>query len=364
MILLVAGTRPEIVKLASVYVEMNRLSLKPKWLWTNQQPELGMQTFASLGMKPEFEAPVRRKSGGLMELMEELTITLRMAYEKLKPDLVMTQGDTLTTAVASQLAFLNRTKLAHVEAGLRSWDITQPWPEEACRIWVDSIADLHFCPTAGSALNVTGDHVYVTGNTGIDATRLVKKRRITRRRYAMVTMHRRENALAVTDVCLAIRSLVRDRVLPYVVWPVHPNPIVSDVVPKLLGEEPNVELMDPVDYATMVNLVRHADLVLTDSGGLQEECLALSTPCLVMRETTERPEGVECGGAKLVGADPQRIVGWATWLMENPDERKRMRQALNPYGDGKAGQRIALACEAVLDGKQPRRKVVQWAGVR
>jgi len=361
MILVVAGTRPEIIKLAPVYAALRKARLEPEWLFTGQQADLARPTFGVFDMIPEYEYTLTRPKGTLTELNALLANVMQEALDDLNPQMVIVQGDTLSAAVGAQQAFLGGVKVGHVEAGLRSWDVMSPFPEEASRVWIDAVADYKFAPTAQAATTLSGN-VYVTGNTGIDALAMVKRTRPRKGSYAVVTLHRRENALSVRNICQAVKQLAQDRVFDYIVWPVHPNPIVRDVVPKYMKNIRNVELIEPLPYDEMVNLVRNSRMLLTDSGGLQEEALALDVPCLVMRAETERPEGIAAGGARLVDRDRNKIVGWAKWIMSDQSEWDAMAQAPNPYGDGKAAERIAAVCKAVLGNQCVKPEVANWDG--
>lgn len=358
-IALVAGTRPEVIKLAPVYAELKRRKMNPFWVFTGQQKDLGPDAFVPFRMHPEVVIDLDRKGGSLTELMAALAEALDDTFRTLEPDMVIVQGDTLSAAVAAQQAFLAGIDTAHVEAGLRSWDVFSPYPEEACRVWIDAVADFKFAPTKGAAATLSGN-VWVTGNTVVDAVNMVKHESKRKGSYAVVTMHRRENSNDVFKVIEAVKRLAKTRVFDYIVWPVHPNPSFREVVPPRLRGITNVEITEPLRYDDMVNLVSGAKMLLTDSGGLQEEALALNVPCLVMRKETERPEGILVGGARLVGCDETKLVSWATWLMENPDDWQAMADAPNPYGDGKAAQRIATVIEGRLKNRKVRPESVTW----
>lgn len=361
MIALVAGTRPEIIKLAPVYADMKRRRLDPVWVYTGQSPDLAAETFDVFGMKPEVAIDLGRQDGSLGELNTLLSMRLDFAFKSLEPQMVVVQGDTLSAAVGAQVAFLSEIPTAHVEAGLRSYDVNSPYPEEACRVWIDAVATLKFAPTRRAAATLTGK-TYVTGNTVMDALDMVKPQAKRDGRYAVVTMHRRENAADVNRVCEAVKDLAKARIFDYIVWPVHPNPAVRDVVPAKMKSVRTVECIEPLPYDQMVNLVRNSKLLLTDSGGLQEEALALCVPCLVLRKETERPEGVTAGGARIVGTDRDKIVGWTKWLMSNEEEWMGMATAPNPYGDGKAARRISLGIKAYLEGRAPDPRWTTWEG--
>jgi UDP-N-acetylglucosamine 2-epimerase (non-hydrolysing) len=364
MILVVAGTRPEVIKLAPVYVKLRARGLETKWLFTGQQADIGQSAFDPFRMHPELAYELERPTGTLTELNALLATIMRDTIGDEMPEMVVVQGDTLTAAAAAQAAFLARIPLAHVEAGLRSWDTSSPYPEEACRVWIDAVADLKFAPTIQASMTLSGDGVWVTGNTVIDALKMIRPTPPRKGSYAVVTMHRRENLHAVRQVCSAIRELARDRVFDYIVWPVHPNPDVRVPVVNAMKGLRNVEIVSPLAYDVMVNLVRGAKMLLTDSGGLQEEALALGVPCLVMRNETERPEGVAAGGARLVGTDASKIVGWSKWIMDDHDEWERMATAPNPYGDGRAADRIAAVCKGQIEGRPVHTQMGNWKGAR
>lgn len=363
-VLLIAGTRPEVIKLAPVYLQMKKIGLNAQWLFTGQQKDIALQTFQSFGMTPEYNFTMERESGSLPELFWMLGREMETVLEGTRPEMVVVQGDTLSAAVGAQQAFLNKTKLAHVEAGLRSWDIQSPFPEEAARIWIDAVADLRFAPTQQAAMTLPPGRTWITGNTEIDAMKLIRSKRLRTGRYAVVTLHRRENAESVEEICMAVREIAQARIFDNIIWPVHPNPAVRTVVPRYMVDLPNVELVQPLPYDQMLNVLRHATMVLTDSGGIQEQALGLNVPCLVLRKETERPEGVQAGGAKLVGCERTRISGWIRWLMENPDEWQAMADAPNPYGDGRAAERIAMVCKADLEGREVMEKLANWQGAQ
>lgn len=361
MILLVAGTRPEIIKLAPVYRQMKKRGMEPRWLFTGQHTDIGLATFQALGLEPEYQYQLDRQAGDLTELMALLANALQEALRDLQPQLVLVQGDTLTTLAGAQQAFLAKIPVGHVEAGLRSWDLKSPFPEEACRVMVDTIADLKFAPTKQASMTVTGQ-VWVTGQTEIDAARMIEDRRIrpAGERYVVATTHRRENMDELLQIASGIAMVANSGTVDKVIWPVHPG--VAKHAEMAVKYVPNVELTDPLPYDEMVNLVRYASLVMTDSGGLQELSVALGVPVLVLRQETERPEGIDAGGARLVGTDPKKIAGWAAWLLQDPEEWKQMANARNPYGDGCAAERIMMICKAYLEGRTVNDRIANWAG--
>jgi UDP-N-acetylglucosamine 2-epimerase (non-hydrolysing) len=295
-------------------------------------------------------------------LTARLLTGLGEAMDAEKPDRVIVQGDTATAMVGALTAYYRKVPVSHVEAGLRSGDIYQPWPEEVNRRIVAPIADQHFAPTetAAAALrreNIDPATIHVTGNTVIDALHATRARidadatlaqgldeiaaRFARRRLILVTTHRRENfGDGMKGIASAIaRIAARDDVA--LLFPVHPNPNVVSVMDEMLGDRPNVARIDPLDYPHFIRALGMAELVLTDSGGVQEEAPALGKPVLVMRETTERPEGIAAGTAKLVGTDPDRIVSEISTLLDDDAAYSAMARAHNPFGDGQASARIA-----------------------
>ena len=281
-----------------------------------------------------------------------------------RPDWVIVQGDTTTVASVALSAYYCQTKVAHVEAGLRTNDKWQPFPEEINRRVAGAIADLHFAPTQAAKSNllregIAEDSVIVTGNTSIDSLQFIASK-ISRSdvdadpgdsvahagdgKMILVTAHRRENfGLPLENICKAIRTLATAYPEVEIVYPVHMNPLVLEPVHRMLSGLPNVKLAEPADYVRMVQLMSRSCLVLTDSGGIQEEAPALGKPVLVMRNVTERPEGIEAGVAKLVGTDAERIAGEVRTLLEDRGEYEKMRTGINPYGDGRAGNRIVRA---------------------
>ena len=277
-----------------------------------------------------------------------------------RPDYVVVQGDTTTVAATSLASHYSGIAVAHVEAGLRTHDKWQPFPEETNRKVADAIADIHFAPTESARSNllregISQNSIFVTGNTVIDALQTIVSMSPPSKisslakspagssddRLLLVTAHRRENfGSPMENICHAISRLARHFPEVRVVFPVHPNPAVRGTVGKMLSGIENIIMIDPLDYVSMVHLMNASHLVLTDSGGIQEEAPALNKPVLVMREVTERPEGIEAGIARLVGTEPDSIVNAVQILLENPCEYNRMRGAINPYGDGKASSRI------------------------
>ena len=359
-VLSVFGTRPEAIKMAPVVRALRAAPAQFESLVcvTAQHRAMLDQVLDVFDLKADADldlmVPGQSPAGIVAGVLEGLPPLIR----RLRPDIVLVQGDTMTTLAAAFAAFLERVPTGHVEAGLRTGDRWQPFPEEMNRILTSRIAALHFAPTAASrdALLAEGTpaaDVYLTGNTVIDALlQTVRPDYRFRtpalaalepgRRVVLITAHRRESFGApLRSVCAAVRELAGRFPDLQFVLPVHPNPQVKATVEELLCDLPAMHLIEPVDYEEFVHLLARADLVLTDSGGVQEEAPSLGKPVLVLREVTERPEGVAAGTARVVGTGQDRIVAAASELLTSPEAYARMANAVNPYGDGHAGEHIA-----------------------
>ncbi len=361
-VLVIFGTRPEAIKLFPL---IHALRADPAFdtrvVVTGQHRDMLDQVLDFAGIVPDVDCRVMTAGQSLDALTARLLDALGTVLDAERPDRVIVQGDTATAMVAALAAYYRKVPVAHVEAGLRSGDIHHPWPEEVNRRIVGTIADLHFAPTrtAADALlaeNVPPGRVHVTGNTVIDALHLAQARiaadpartqaldalatRFAGKRTILVTTHRRENfgdGMAAIARAIA-RIAARDDV--GVVFPVHPNPQVREPMQAMLGDHPRIALIDPQDYPHFVRLLGLCHLVLTDSGGVQEEAPGLGKPVLVMRETTERPEGIVAGTARLIGADEDRIVDEVARLLDDAAAYAAMARAHNPFGDGQASARI------------------------
>lgn len=361
-ILSIFGTRPEAVKMAPVVKELERTpGVESLVCVTAQHRQMLDQVLDLFEIKPDVDLDLMAPNQSLAELTARVFTHLDPVLTDLKPDWILVQGDTTTVMSAALLAYYHRVKVGHVEAGLRTGDKWQPFPEEVNRQVTSVTADLHFAPTKWSRENllrenIPGEKIVVTGNTVIDALHWVSQKPYhiselgipsSDVRLITVTAHRRENfGKPLESICQALRQLADqygDTV--HIVYPVHLNPNVQEPVKRLLGGISNITLLDPLDYLPMVHLMKHSTLVLTDSGGLQEEAPGLGVPVLVLREVTERPEAVEAGTVKLVGTDNESIVSAACLLLDNPVEYSLMARAVNPYGDGQAAERIV---EAIL----------------
>jgi UDP-N-acetylglucosamine 2-epimerase len=365
-ILLVVGTRPEAIKLAPLYLELRRsATISAAVCSAGQHREMLTPVWEFFGIVPEFTLDVMTPGQSLPELTARLLLRLDFVYRDARPDVVAVQGDTTTTMTAALAACYRQIRVAHVEAGLRSFDRRAPYPEEINRTVTTRCADYHFVPTERARRNlaregVSREHTWVVGNTVIDA--LLYARHATRgvepadadpqlasvdftRPVVLVTGHRRENFGApLARVCEALRQLAAMHDVE-IVYPVHLNPRVGQAVSAALGSCPNIHLLSPLSYPAMVVLMDRARIILTDSGGIQEEAPSLGKPVLVLRDVTERPEGVACGAARLVGTSTSRIVSEAAALLGDPLAYQRMASAANPYGDGQASARIRQVLE-------------------
>jgi UDP-N-acetylglucosamine 2-epimerase (non-hydrolysing) len=363
-ILSIFGTRPEAVKMAPVVQELKRTSgIESRVCVTAQHREMLDQVLTLFNIQPDVDLDLMQPDQSLAELSARIFAELDGILEGLHPDWVLVQGDTTTAAIAALLAYYRRIRVGHVEAGLRTHDKWQPFPEEINRRVAGVVADLHFAPTEWARRNllkegIPGGMIVVTGNPVIDALQAVARQapplEVTgilesldlagnNRRLVLVTAHRRENfGSPLENICLALRDLAARGDLE-IVYPVHLNPNVQEPVRRLLSGVPHVTLLQPLEYLPMVHLLKKAALVLTDSGGIQEEAPAFGIPVLVLREVTERPEGVKAGVLKLVGTERGRIVRAAARLLDDPQAYARMARAVNPFGDGKAAGRIVNA---------------------
>jgi UDP-N-acetylglucosamine 2-epimerase (non-hydrolysing) len=370
-VLTVLGTRPEAVKVAPIIQELARRGrrVESRICVTAQHRDMLDQVLRLFDIQPDYDLDVMASNQTPTQVAAAVLAKLEPILQRERPDWVLVQGDTTTVAAASLAAFYARAQVGHVEAGLRSHDKWQPFPEEINRRVAGVIADRHFAPTSRSRDNllredVPAERIVVTGNTAIDALHWVVRQPLSPAvraqlvewgvwddpesapdgapRTILVTAHRRENfGQPLRNVCLALRDLVEAGGGGLrVIYPVHRNPNVWEPVHDLLGDVPNVLLTPPLDYLPLISLMQRATLVLTDSGGIQEEAPGLGKPVLVLREVTERPEGVEAGTVALVGTDRERIVESAWRLLTDRSAYDQMARAVNPYGDGRAAARI------------------------
>jgi len=369
-VLVVFGTRPEAIKLSPVVLELrSRTQFQVRVCATAQHRQLLDQVLDAFGIAPDYDLNLMRPDQTLAEATARILAALEPVLASERPDLVLVQGDTTTTLCGALAAFYQKIPVGHVEAGLRTWDCWRPFPEEVNRVLTTRLSTLHFAATEWAARNLEAEgvprnRIAVTGNSGIDAVLYVRDRleqgllrggewpQLDRaKKLIVVTAHRRESfGQGFLRICAALSRLAQ-RSDVQIVYPVHPNPNVEELVRQQLGGLANVLLVAPLDYVPFVDLMRRAHILITDSGGVQEEGPSLGKPILVMREKTERPEAVEAGTVRLVGTDVERIVGEATRLLEDPAEYQRMARVHNPYGDGQASRRIADLILSFLTGK-------------
>jgi UDP-N-acetylglucosamine 2-epimerase (non-hydrolysing) len=365
-VLTIFGTRPEAVKMAPVIQALAAVpQIESKVCVTAQHREMLDQVLGLFKIKPDVDLNLMRPDQSLAELTAEIFIHLDPVLAQIQPDWILIQGDTTTVMAAALLGFYRRIHIGHVEAGLRTGDKWQPFPEEIHRRIAGVVADLHFAPTQHSRENLLAEgvpdwRISVTGNPAVDALQamtrmppsseaqaLLEKLNIrpSGRQLILVTAHRRENfGKPLEDICMALRILAEsypERL--QIVYPVHLNPNVQGPVHRLLDGVPNITLLSPLDNLPMVHLMKNATLVLTDSGGVQEEATSLKIPALVLREKTERPEGVTAGVLKLVGTDTGRILAEARNLLDNREAYLAMVNVENPFGDGHAAEKIVKA---------------------
>ncbi|HZW34115.1 MAG TPA: UDP-N-acetylglucosamine 2-epimerase (non-hydrolyzing) [Isosphaeraceae bacterium] len=361
-VLCVIGTRPEAIKMAPVIQELARHPQRVRSVVcaTGQHREMLDQVLDLFGIVPDFDLKLMQPDQGLAPLTAALFTGLDRVLGAVQPDWVLAQGDTTTAMVAGLVAYYHRRQFGHVEAGLRTGDKYRPFPEEINRRLADVVADVHFAPTERARRALLGEgipdgRIHVTGNTVVDAVQMIASRPYDwdsgpmaalprASRLVLITAHRRESfGGPFQEICLALGDLARAFAAEDVhfVYPVHLNPNVHQPAVESLAGVPNVHLLAPLDYLSLVHLMRRSELILTDSGGIQEEAPGLGVPVLVLRETTERPEGIEAGVARLVGTRRPTIVAEAERLLRDPAARAAMTTRTNPYGDGQAAVRIA-----------------------
>ena len=365
-ILSIFGTRPEAVKMAPVIHELVQTpNIESRVCVTAQHRQMLDQVLDLFNIKPEYDLDLMREDQSLAALSAAIFTHLDPILSDFKPDWVLVQGDTTTVAITALLAYYRRIRVGHVEAGLRTHDKWQPFPEEINRRVAGVVADLHFAPTEWAKQNllregISEKAITVTGNPVIDALQFVAKqpdpeeivqllsklkigKQESGKRLILVTAHRRENfGKPLEDICNALKELA-SRGDVEIIYAVHLNPNVWEPVHRILNDVNHITLLPPLDYLPLVGLMKHSTLILTDSGGIQEEAPAFGIPVLVLREVTERPEGIEAGNLKLVGTDTQRIVEEARRLLEDQSAYRAMAKAANPFGDGHAAQNIVRA---------------------
>ena len=380
-VVVVAGTRPEVIKMASVYMELQRSDLlEPVFLSTGQHREMLAQAFGAFNLAPDHDLELMKPGQDLTGLTARVLQAVGTYLEETRPDAVLVQGDTTSVLASAMAAFYQNIPVGHVEAGLRTYDMQSPWPEEMNRRLVSPLCRWHFLPTEVSKANLLQEKIceascHVTGNTVIDSllwmshkvnaeedrTEAVAERlnvpiffrenflEQKDKRWILVTAHRREShGGGFDDICRALLQLAEDHPEVGILYPVHLNPAVRKPVMEQLGNHERIALVEPAGYEDFVWLMNRCYFALSDSGGVQEEAPSLGKPVLVMRDTTERPEGVEAGTCELIGTDPEKIFKAARMLLEEGAEYERRSQLKNPYGDGEAAKRIRIILEDSL----------------
>lgn len=367
-IITIFGTRPEAIKMAPLVKELEkREEIESKVCVTAQHREMLDQVLELFDIKPDFDLNIMQTRQTLTGITGKVLEGLEEVFENEKPDMILVHGDTTTTFAGALAAFYQQIKVGHVEAGLRTFNKYFPFPEEMNRKLTGSLADLHFAPTKGSKDNllreaVAESDIYITGNTVIDAMKHTVEENyvfendelnnidFNNKKIIMITAHRRENwGEGIENICIALNKIVEQNEDVELVYLVHLNPVVKDVVFERLGGNGRIHLLAPLDTKETHNLMNKSFMVMTDSGGLQEEAPHLGKPVLVLRDVTERPEAVEAGTVKLVGTDIEQIVSEANQLLRNPEAYSKMSKSINPYGDGIASKRIVDAILRYFD---------------
>ncbi|MFD1348021.1 non-hydrolyzing UDP-N-acetylglucosamine 2-epimerase [Oceanobacillus caeni] len=358
-VMTVFGTRPEAIKMAPLVLELQKRSSEFESIVTvtAQHREMLDQVLEIFDITPDYDLNIMKKQQTLAQITTRALEGLDEVMKETQPDIVLVHGDTSTTFVASLAAFYNQIAVGHVEAGLRTWNKYSPYPEEMNRQLTGVMADLHFAPTEKSKQNLLNENksektIFVTGNTAIDALKTTVDESYTSEvldslgddRLVLVTAHRRENlGKNMNQMFRAIKRLVEAHDDVQVIYPVHLNPVVQHTAKEILGNDDRIKLIEPLGVVDFHNFAARAHLILTDSGGVQEEAPSLGVPVLVLRDTTERPEGIEAGTLKLAGTDEDAIFDLAHELLSDEEAYDKMARASNPYGDGEASRRIADA---------------------
>lgn len=358
-VMTIFGTRPEAIKMAPLVLELNKRSEEFESIVTvtAQHREMLDQVLRVFDITPDHDLNIMKDRQTLMDVTTRGLQGLDQVMKEVQPDIVLVHGDTTTTFIAGLAAFYNQIKVGHVEAGLRTWNKYSPYPEEMNRQLTGVLADLHFAPTTKSAHNLLQENkkeetLFITGNTAIDALKTTVLEeyshpvldRVGDDRLILLTAHRRENlGEPMRNMFRAIKRIVEEHDDVQVVYPVHLNPVVRELADEVLGNDPRIQLIEPLEVVDFHNFASRAHIILTDSGGVQEEAPSLGVPVLVLRDTTERPEGIEAGTLKLAGVEEETIYSLAKELLTNEEEYARMSKASNPYGDGFASKRIADA---------------------
>jgi UDP-N-acetylglucosamine 2-epimerase (non-hydrolysing) len=372
-VMVVVGTRPEAIKVAPVIERLKRQpdEFETIIVATAQHRELLDQALSLFHISPDIDLNLMNSGQGLPTLTSRVLESVSITLSEVKPDIVLVQGDTTTAFTSTLAAFYQQIPVAHIEAGLRSYNKYSPFPEEINRRLTTVMTDIHFAPTplAKEALlneGVAADEIVITGNTVVDALMHVSQLPfffhnsmlgnvdLNKHRLVLVTSHRRESwGLEMQNICEAVKELVHKNPDIVIVYPVYPNPVVKNTVEQILGGLDRIHLVEPLDYMTFVNVMKKAYIILTDSGGLQEEAPTLKKPLLLLRDVTERPEAFEAGLAKAIGTDRGKIVQEVDNLLNDENLYRTMTDSYNPYGDGKAADRIVTALFRWANGKKP-----------
>lgn len=361
-VMVVFGTRPEAIKMAPLVLELQKQSetFETITVVTAQHRQMLDQVLETFRIQPDYDLDIMGKNQSLLDITAKILEKFDPVVKEVQPNMILVHGDTTTTFAASLVAFYNQVRIGHVEAGLRTFDKYSPFPEEMNRQMTDNLADLYFAPTSESKANLLMEHhpessIFITGNTAIDALRLTVQENYhhqvldqldPQKKLVLVTMHRRENqGQPMRAVFAALREMVDAHPELEVVYPVHLSPAVQEAAKEILGDHDRIHLIAPLDVFDFHNLASRSYFIMSDSGGVQEEAPSLGKPVLVLRDTTERPEGVKAGTLKLVGTDPERVKEEMTALLTDHDLYQKMASARNPYGDGKASERIVQAIQ-------------------
>lgn len=371
-VMTVFGTRPEAIKMAPLVLELQRRSeqFESVVVVTAQHRQMLDQVLAIFKIKPDYDLDVMKDRQTLAQITANVLLGMEDVMKKEQPDIVLVHGDTTTTFAAGISAFYNQVKVGHVEAGLRTWNKKSPFPEEMNRQVTDVLSDIYFAPTKESAANLLKEnhpeeHIYITGNTAIDALKKtiqadyhheVLDKLTDGNRLVLMTMHRRENqGEPMKRVFKAVRKVVDSHPDVEVVYPVHLNPVVQEMAAKELGGHERIHLIEPLDVIDFHNIAAKSYFIMSDSGGVQEEAPSLGVPVLVLRDTTERPEGIAAGTLKLIGTETADVLQAMTVMLEDKSSHGKMAEAKNPYGDGRAAKRIldVLTYEFGENGEKP-----------
>lgn len=357
IVLCVIGTRPEAIKMAPVILALKNESWATvRVLATAQHREMLDQVLNFFDIKPDIDFDIMSHNQSLSQLTARLLLNLNDVFQAEQPDVVLVQGDTTTAMTVALASFYHKIPVGHIEAGLRTWDKHNPFPEEANRQIVGKLANWHFAPTKIARQNllregIADKHIVITGNTVIDALLMTASKNPELgieldpgKRLVLITTHRRESfGEPFRIICRALQTLAEHNPEVQFLYPVHPNPNIKDIAYEMLGTIPNFRLCDPLDYAPFVAAMKRSYLIITDSGGVQEEAPALGKPVMVVRHVTERPEAVEQGTVKLVGPNYDRIVGEVQFILDDETAYLKMARGISPYGDGHSAKRIVTA---------------------